>query len=135
MLDTIREFGAERLADSPAASGTRNRFVDRYLVMARYFRDHFLDDDQLARLRELRREHANVRAALELALRDQVTAEGIELAIALSAATVPIPSQQKVSQPNPQPIFGLASREAHWYEEPVSAMRAANCAITSATSP
>jgi predicted ATPase/DNA-binding CsgD family transcriptional regulator len=85
MLDTIREFGAERLADSPAASGTRNRFVDRYLVMARYFRDHFLDDDQLARLRELRREHANVRAALELALRDQVTPEGIELAIALSA--------------------------------------------------
>ena len=39
--------------------------------MARYFRDHFLDDDQLARLRELRREHANVRAALEYALGDQ----------------------------------------------------------------
>ena len=57
------------------------------------------------------------------------------LASALSAATVPIPSQQKVSQPNPQPILGLANREAHWYEDPVSAIRAANCAITSATSP
>jgi len=36
------------------------------------------------------------------------------LASALSAATVPMPSQQKVSQPNPQPILGLASRDAHW---------------------
>jgi hypothetical protein len=32
----------------------------------------------------------------------------------LSTATTPIPSQQYVSQPNPQPIFGLARREAHW---------------------
>jgi predicted ATPase/DNA-binding CsgD family transcriptional regulator len=94
MLDTIREFGAERLAgtDTDGAGGTRDRFVARYLAMARHFRDHFLDDDQLARLRELRREHANVRAALEQALGDQVTgqspaartAAGIELAIALS---------------------------------------------------
>jgi DNA-binding CsgD family transcriptional regulator/tetratricopeptide (TPR) repeat protein len=76
MLDTIREFGAERLADSAAAGGTRNRFVARYLNMARYFRDHFLDDDQLARLRELRREHANVRAALEYALDGPVVSRG-----------------------------------------------------------
>jgi non-specific serine/threonine protein kinase len=70
MLDTIREFGAERLADCGVAGGSRDRFAARYLAMARYFRDHFLDDDQLARLRELRREHANVRAALEYALSD-----------------------------------------------------------------
>jgi predicted ATPase/DNA-binding CsgD family transcriptional regulator len=68
MLDTIREFGAEQLAASGAAGATRDRFAARYLAMARYFRDHFLDDDQLARLRELRREHANVRAALEYTL-------------------------------------------------------------------
>ena len=71
MLDTIREFGAERLALSGAAGGTRNRFVARYLAMAEYFRDHFLGDDQLDRLLELRREHASVRAALEYALGDQ----------------------------------------------------------------
>jgi non-specific serine/threonine protein kinase len=74
MLDTIREFGAERLAecgtDCHTAGGTPDRFVARYLTMAGYFRDHFLGDDQLARLRELRREHANVRAALEYALSD-----------------------------------------------------------------
>jgi non-specific serine/threonine protein kinase len=95
MLGTMREFGAERLADSGAQTSTRNRFATRYLAMARYFRDHFLDDDQLARLRELRREHANVRASLEYALGDQPDPAdqpdqgqvpgGVELATALSA--------------------------------------------------
>jgi non-specific serine/threonine protein kinase len=95
MLGTIREFGAERLADSGARASTRDRFATRYLAMARYFRDHFLDDDQLARLRELRREHANVRASLEYALGDQPgpadqpgqgqAQAGVELATALSA--------------------------------------------------
>jgi len=70
MLDMIREFGAERLAESGTGGSTRNRFVARYLAMARHFRDHFLDDDQLVRLRELRREHANLGAALEYALGD-----------------------------------------------------------------
>jgi predicted ATPase/DNA-binding CsgD family transcriptional regulator len=89
MLDTIREFGAERLADSGAAGRTRNRFVARYLAMARHFRDHFLDDDQLDRLLELRREHASVMAALEYALGGQAgqatpSADGIELATTLS---------------------------------------------------
>jgi predicted ATPase/DNA-binding CsgD family transcriptional regulator len=90
MLDTIREFGAERLDGSGDPGGTRRRFVARYLAMARYFRDHFLDDDQLTRMRELRREHANVRAALEYALADEKDKaarepDGVELAIALSA--------------------------------------------------
>ena len=90
MLDTIREFGAERLDGSGDAGGTRRRFVARYLAMARYFRDHFLDDDQLTRMRELRREHANVRAALEYAFGDEKDEaaeepDGVELAIALSA--------------------------------------------------
>jgi predicted ATPase/DNA-binding CsgD family transcriptional regulator len=90
MLDTIREFGAERLDESGDAGGTRRRFVARYLAMASYFRDHFLDDDQLARMAELRREHANVRAALEYAFGDEEDeedahqADGIDLAIALS---------------------------------------------------
>ena len=55
------------------------------------------------------------------------------LASALSIATTAMARYQKVSQPNHQPIFGLASRDAHWYEDPLSAMRAANWATTSAT--
>jgi predicted ATPase/DNA-binding CsgD family transcriptional regulator len=95
MLDTIREFGAERLGRSGDAGGTQRRFIERYLTMARYFRDHFLGDDQLTRMRELRREHANVRAALEYAFGDDDhstdtseaarESDGVELAIALSA--------------------------------------------------
>ena len=87
MLDTIRDFGAERLGRSGDAGVTRRRLVARYLAMARYFLDHFLDDDQLARMRELRREHANIKAALEYAFGaegDSAQADGVELAIALS---------------------------------------------------
>jgi len=35
------------------------------------------------------------------------------LASALSNATTPVAKYQKVSQPKNQPIFGLASRDAH----------------------
>jgi non-specific serine/threonine protein kinase len=88
MLDTIREFGAERLTDSGGVADVRSRFIARYLSMARYFGEHVVDDDQLDRLRELRREHANLRAALEYTLdatesESSRYADGAELAIAL----------------------------------------------------
>ena len=95
MLGTIREFGAEQLAGSDEETPARNRLIGRYLGMARYFRDHFADDDQLALLGELSREHASLRAALEYALGDQAgaarrawqadcAADGVQLATALS---------------------------------------------------
>jgi predicted ATPase/DNA-binding CsgD family transcriptional regulator len=88
MLDTIREFGAEQLLAAGSEAGVRNRFIARYLSMARYFGEHVVDDDQLDRLRELRREHANLRAALEYTLdatesESSRYADGAELAIAL----------------------------------------------------
>jgi len=64
MLDTIREFGAEELSSSGAEADVRNRFISRYLSMARYFGEHVVDDDQLDRFRELQREHNNLGAAL-----------------------------------------------------------------------
>lgn len=67
-LDTIREFGAERLAASGAESGVQERLIARYAAKAKYFGDHLLDDDQLERYRELAREHASLRAALEYSL-------------------------------------------------------------------
>jgi predicted ATPase len=72
MLDTLREFGAERLAASGEEEACRARHIERYLAMARYFGDHFTDDDQMERYRELRQTHANLRAALEYALDDLV---------------------------------------------------------------
>src|SRR5580692_2654813 len=72
MLDTLREFGAERLAESGEEAACRARHVGRYLSKARYFGDHFADDDQMDRYHELRETHSNVRAALEYALGDPV---------------------------------------------------------------
>jgi len=82
-LDTIREFGAERLSASGAETGVQDRFIALYRAKARYFGDHFLDDDQVERYHELVREHANLTAALEYALesgRDGRVRDGAELA-------------------------------------------------------
>ncbi len=67
LLDTIREFGAERLAASGEERDVYSRHVRRYLGMARYFGAHPTGEDQLVRYRELRAEHANIRAALRYA--------------------------------------------------------------------
>jgi predicted ATPase len=71
MLDTVREFGAERLAASGEQASCRARHIARYLAIARYFGAHFADDDQLDRYQELREVHSNLRAALEYALEDE----------------------------------------------------------------
>jgi len=68
MLDTLREFGAERLASSGELASCRARHIGRYLARARYFGAHFADDDQMDRYHELRTMHNNLRAALEYAL-------------------------------------------------------------------
>ena len=68
LLDTIREFGAARLAESGAGAVIRARHVTRYFNAARDFQRNLAADDQMARLTRLRLEHANIRAALEYAL-------------------------------------------------------------------
>ena len=67
LLDSLREFAAQRLAASGQEADCRARHIARYLAMARSFGRNFADDDQLARLRQLRAEHDNIRAALEYA--------------------------------------------------------------------
>lgn len=91
MLGTIREFGAEQLAGTAEEGQARYRLIRRSLALASTFRSRFAADDQLARLHELRREHASVRAALGFALGGQDdtagggwAADGVELAIALT---------------------------------------------------
>ena len=79
MLDTLREFGAQRLAESGELASCRERHIARYLAKARYFGVHFADADQMDRYRELRETHPNLRAALEYALElDDETAEADE---------------------------------------------------------
>jgi non-specific serine/threonine protein kinase len=68
MLDTLREFGAQRLAVSGELADCQSRHIARYRAMARYFGAHFAHDDQIDRYHELRAVHPNLRAALEYAL-------------------------------------------------------------------
>jgi predicted ATPase len=94
MLDTLREFGAERLAASGEEEACRARHIGRYLCIARNFGHHFADDDQMERYRELRRTHANVRAALEYALGDLVGSPVRAVRSGVSGAySAPRPSQ------------------------------------------
>jgi predicted ATPase/DNA-binding CsgD family transcriptional regulator len=70
LLDTIREFGAERLAerDGADADRTMDRHIGYFRAMAGEFGRHAKNDDQLRRYHLLRREHPDLRAALGYAL-------------------------------------------------------------------
>ena len=68
LLDTIREFGAEKLAARGEQDMIRTQHLARYRALAMYLGEHPLSDDQVPRYRQLRAEHADVRAALEYAL-------------------------------------------------------------------
>jgi predicted ATPase/DNA-binding CsgD family transcriptional regulator len=68
LLDTIREFGAERLAASGVQRTTRERHIARYVRMAAHFGYHALGNDQVPQFRRLRAEHDDIRAALDYAL-------------------------------------------------------------------
>lgn len=86
MLDTIREFGSERLEASGRAGVFRGRHVARFLGVARDFSVHFLDHDQPERVRALRAEHGNFRGAIQYALgsgNDRLVRDGAELAAEL----------------------------------------------------
>ena len=65
LIDYVRAYGAERLAAADLEADARRRHARRYRRMARSFLRHLLADDQAARLRELRTEHADLSAALE----------------------------------------------------------------------
>lgn len=68
LLDTLREYGAERLAEAGGRAEYAGRHLDRLLRMADRFERHFTDDGQLPRLRALAEEHAGIREALAAAL-------------------------------------------------------------------
>src|ERR1700722_6350818 len=67
MLDPLREFGAERLAEFGRVAAVRRRLVAHYLALAQRWGDDPMED-QLRQYRALGREHANLRAAIDYAL-------------------------------------------------------------------
>ncbi|MEU6352813.1 LuxR C-terminal-related transcriptional regulator [Streptomyces sp. NPDC047072] len=66
LLDTIREYGAERLAETDGdADAVRQRHFAYYAELARRFWDEFLSPAQVRLHRAVREDVADVRAALE----------------------------------------------------------------------
>jgi non-specific serine/threonine protein kinase len=66
LLDTIKDFGAQKLA-GPSLAAVRERHIARYRELATYLGEHSQADDQVARFRQLRAEHADLRAAMDYA--------------------------------------------------------------------
>ncbi|WP_067811248.1 ATP-binding protein [Actinomadura kijaniata] len=84
MLDTIREYGAERLAEQPDAVDLRRRHRDHYLDLAEQSRAAALYGDQVGWLTRLRAENANLRVALEYSLSEPgEQAAGLHLTMTL----------------------------------------------------
>jgi predicted ATPase len=70
MLETLREFAAEKLSEGPDASGVRARHTRFYRSMAEEGEAHIRGHRQEAWLGHLAREHDNMRAALNWAFTD-----------------------------------------------------------------
>ena len=68
LLDSVREYGAARLADAGELDACRDRHLARYLSLTREFSHRLVADGQQERLGQLRAEHENIRGALEYGL-------------------------------------------------------------------
>jgi non-specific serine/threonine protein kinase len=70
LLDSVREYGAARLAEAGEDTECRERHLARYLSLTRDFSHRLVAEGQKDRLGQLRAEHANIRGALEYGLKD-----------------------------------------------------------------
>jgi DNA-binding CsgD family transcriptional regulator len=70
MLETIRQYGAQRLASSTQARSLQLRHRDHYRDLAHRFAAEFFTSHQADWFVRLRREHGNVRAALDFCLNE-----------------------------------------------------------------
>ena len=68
LLDSVREYGAARLAEAGEDTACHERHLTRYLSLTRDFSHRLVADGQQDRLGQLRAEHANIRGALEYGL-------------------------------------------------------------------
>jgi len=71
LLDTLREFGREQLAEAGEQPRFLDRLTDRYLALASDFDEHLLAGDQADRFWRLRAEHVTIGTALKHALDDR----------------------------------------------------------------
>ncbi|MGP3965488.1 ATP-binding protein [Nonomuraea sp. 3N208] len=83
MLETIRDYGRERLAEQGEMDQLSSRHRDHFLGLAERMNAGWSGPGQVAALARLRTDHDNLRAALEWCMRDP---DGPGPALALTAA-------------------------------------------------
>ena len=71
LLDTLREFGGDQLAEAGEQGRFLDRLTDRCLALATDFDERFLAADQAGRFQRLRAEQLNIATALGHALGNQ----------------------------------------------------------------
>jgi predicted ATPase/DNA-binding CsgD family transcriptional regulator len=76
LLDSVREFGAERLTEAGEDAECHERYLARYLSLTSEFSHRLTADGQRDRLSRLRAEHTNIRRALEYGLAGTGTGAG-----------------------------------------------------------
>jgi predicted ATPase/class 3 adenylate cyclase len=80
MLETIREYAAERLAESGEEDEIRRRHAEHFRDLAEKAERHLTGEDRVAWLTRLEREHDNLRAALDWAQRIEDADTGLRTA-------------------------------------------------------
>ncbi|KZB88644.1 LuxR C-terminal-related transcriptional regulator [Amycolatopsis regifaucium] len=65
MLESVREYGADRLSEAGGTTEFRKRHRDWFAELSARYAAEWLKTDQLAWIARLRREHANLRVALD----------------------------------------------------------------------
>jgi predicted ATPase/DNA-binding CsgD family transcriptional regulator len=109
MLDYIAAYGREKLDDASQLDQWRRRQADWCADLAARFRADWIGTHQAELLRQVRREHANVRAALEFCFAHDETAEtGLRMATSLDSYWV---------------TAGLADEAQHWLEVGLASQR------------
>jgi predicted ATPase/serine/threonine protein kinase/DNA-binding CsgD family transcriptional regulator len=86
MLETIREYGLERLAVNGEMEATRQAHAEYYLALAEEAEPQLLGQEQVVWLDQLDREHENLRTALHWLLEQGETEHNTEKALRMGAA-------------------------------------------------
>nr|WP_276139463.1 LuxR C-terminal-related transcriptional regulator [Rhodococcus sp. T2V] len=84
LLETLREYGREKLQEAGEDSQLRRRHRDWYKKMALRAEVEWISPSQVEQITRLQREQTNLREALEFSMTDPIESEsGVEIAAAL----------------------------------------------------
>lgn len=98
MLETIREYGAERLAERAEVGDVRRRHAEYYSDLMNEAAPHFLTRDQLAWLKAAEADRDNILAALHYWCDAQDAARAIVLAVTLSGLAFMLGNQGDIPE-------------------------------------